>query len=482
MALGDNLRLRLGAMALALLPAVSLLVLMVRPIWDVDVFWQALLGELTLANHGPLATEPFAVLHLGEPLPAVAWLGQVVMALVLQALGWTGLRLVDALCWLGGFWAAAWAARRAGASRGGTAIALAFALASALPTASLRPQSFAALCFGGLILLSGLAGPAWRRLLLSAPLLVLWQNLHPSVSIAGVWAGVLAAMGWTCFLLRRASPPPWEETALAGLALAAMFLTPDGFGILMVSAANAASSKTMGVSEWLPLWVPINREFAGPLLALAAAQVFLIVGSGRWNRREAAPPLALLLLSLVAYRFVLFWAIAMIPAVARSLAIEREVPAPRWLMPLALLGAVAIVPLALPTRFASFIPLDQIAGLRRAGIRGTIYNHFAWGGALVDAGYPDWHVAFDGRFYRYSSDEWSVAKQIGREPGGLALALSTYHPAAFVIDPLWDSQLIAELRAPGSGWKPLVVDPTVAIFVPDQTGQPQRRPAAISSK
>src|ERR1700760_5200201 len=66
---------------LALVPAALLLVLLRRPVWDPDIFWQLKLGELILGSGGPLASEPFAALHIGEPLPAVAWAGQGGIAL-----------------------------------------------------------------------------------------------------------------------------------------------------------------------------------------------------------------------------------------------------------------------------------------------------------------------------------------------------------------------------------------------------------------
>src|SRR3546814_5999997 len=56
---------------LALVPAAMLLSLLLRRVWDVDIFWQLKLGELILARHGPVRTEPFSALHLGEPLTTI---------------------------------------------------------------------------------------------------------------------------------------------------------------------------------------------------------------------------------------------------------------------------------------------------------------------------------------------------------------------------------------------------------------------------
>ena len=65
-----------------LVPALLLFLLLLRPVFDTDIFWQLKLGELILAARHPLAIEPFAATHLGEPLPAVAWLRCVAILLL----------------------------------------------------------------------------------------------------------------------------------------------------------------------------------------------------------------------------------------------------------------------------------------------------------------------------------------------------------------------------------------------------------------
>src|SRR3984957_13457230 len=127
---------------LALVPAAILLVLLLRQVWDVDIFWQLKLGELILERGGPLPGVPFAALQIGEPLPAVAWAGQAAMALARRIGGWDFLRVFDAACWLRGLGPFAAACRLRGAPLLAVAIALSLAFLAALPTASIRPQSF----------------------------------------------------------------------------------------------------------------------------------------------------------------------------------------------------------------------------------------------------------------------------------------------------------------------------------------------------
>ena len=83
----------LGPAALVFIVVISLLLLIERPVWDVDIFWQLRLGELILARGGPVPTEPFAARHLGEHLPSLAWAGQAFYAALRQVGGWSLLRM-----------------------------------------------------------------------------------------------------------------------------------------------------------------------------------------------------------------------------------------------------------------------------------------------------------------------------------------------------------------------------------------------------
>lgn len=456
----------LGPAALVFVAVISLLLLIERPVWDVDVFWQLRLGELILAHRAPLTAEPFAATHVGEHLPSLAWAGQALYGALRLIGGWSLLRTVDALCWLGGFWAAGWAARQRGASALGLSMALALGLIAALPQASLRPQSLAVLCFGLLIALTFSRLRAPIRLGLAAVLLLVWQNLHPSVAIAVIWLGALAALRWAEALRRRARPLPWTESLLVVLAALAMALTPEGIGIFAVSATNSAASRAIGVSEWLPLWNPVNRQVAVPILVVAGLAAWLVRRSGRYALDELIPALALFALTLLGYRFVLFWAVAMVPAIARAV----PAPRPEARLPLAVrtapLAVAILLGVVLPTRFDPALPLAAVERLRATGLRGTIYAHFPWGGPLIDAGWPNWRVAYDGRYYRYTRAEWDAYGAATRGELPLAAIEARWHPAAFLLDPDWNAPLIAALRADHARWRELAGQGPAVAFVP----------------
>ena len=451
-------------------PALLLFLLLLRPVFDSDIFWQLKLGELILAAHHPIATEPFAASHLGEPLPAVAWLGQAIMAAVRLAGGWPGLRVFDALVWLGGFLAAGEAARRLGADPLAIAMALALGFALALPAASIRPQSFAGLGFGALLVLLHTPRSLIRTAAIGAGLLVVWQNLHPSVSLATVILAATAASGWIGARLNWWSFDARPPALLAAIAAAAMFATPDGFSIMAISARNAAASVANGASEWFPVWALGNRGFLPSFAAMALVAIVIVWrGRARLGPLDVIPALILLVLSAGAVRFVFFLGIALILPLALALKPSEKrtkLPARVILLILAGLASIALLTSTIrSTRFAQTVPRQCLAALKATGVRGTIYAHAAWGGPVIDAGYPAWQVAYDGRYYRYSPEEWARYHAASAGEVRLDWLNRTYRPAAFVLDPARDGGLITLLHASPAAWRELRATPSCSAFV-----------------
>ena len=456
--------------ALVLVPALLLFLLLLRPVFDVDIFWQLKLGELILAARQPLATEPFAATHLGEPLPAVAWLGQAIMASVRLAWGWTGLRVFDALLWLGGFLAAGAAARRRGADPLAVAMALALGFALALPAASIRPQSFAGLGFGLLLLLLHTPGSLPIKALLGAILLVIWQNLHPSVSLAAAVLATTTASGWIGARLRWWSFDARLPTMLTLIAAAAMFATPDGASIIATSRHNTASSIANGASEWFAVWAPVNRGFLAGFAGVTLVACLVVWrGRARIAPLDFIPALILLVLSAGAVRFVFFFGIALVVPLALALMPGGGRPERSWRTALltfaALAFAVALSVAARPTRLAESLPRQCLGALKASGASGTIYAHSAWGGPVIDAGFPAWRVAFDGRYYRYTPKEWARYHAAARGKVRLDWLDKTYRPAAWLLEPRRDAGLIALLRQSPANWRELSAQSGCTAFV-----------------
>ena len=381
------------------------LVLQFRPIHDVDVFLQVRLGGMTLDRGWPTTTEPFAAKHLGEPLVPLAWLGQAVFAAVHRLGGWAGLQTFDALVWAGGLIAATCARPRVSIFAVLGAVGLAFLVA--LPYASLRPQSFAVLAFGLVV-----AGSAKGRIRWLLPgVLVLWQNLHPSVSVAAIGAGGAFIAGLIAAKMRGRAVP-WGELGLAIAAGVAVVCTPAGFGVVGAAAKNAEICRALEVAEWLPAWDPANHRTAIPGLGALLLTLWLARRNAhRVAAEDVGRALALGVMTLFAYRFAVFWAVAMIPvwmALLSDDTIEHSPTRTARLFGLTALAVALVLPVAVGRRlFAEYVPVVGIERLARVDVHGPIYCHPKLGGPLIGLGRPDWTVTLDGRYYVYTTSEWA---------------------------------------------------------------------------
>jgi hypothetical protein len=451
-----------------------LLFLQFRPIHDVDIFWQVRLGELTLQRGELIAREPFSAAHADEPMPQLYWLSQIFYALIHRLGGWQLLHGIDAAIWAGGFLAVGLGIRRDEAVEAALAVALVLGFMAALPFASLRPQSWGVLCFGLLLSLTRSRLKLWMKAALGFPLLVVWQNLHPSVLIAGLALGPISAVGWVLHF-RRGDDSPWGETILAGLSVIAAVLTPVGTDIFRVSADNADRCRQLVVGEWQPLWSSVNIPASiTAWLALAVTAWLLFRGGRSVRAKDLAAGLVLAAMSLLAYRFVLFWAMAMVPVWARCLSpvrIEQSVRPAGWrgfhapvLVAVALALAVLVPILVQPRLFIDYLPLEGAARLRERAGPGVVYNYPAWAGVLLSSGNPDWHVAYDGRYYRYSKTEWREQQAAAAGLVPLAEIERRWRPVAFFLRPKADDALIALVRADG-GWEEIYSDGNCVVFV-----------------
>ncbi len=456
-----------------LVPVLLVWLLLLRPVNDVDIFWQLRLGDLMLDGGHLITREPFSATHLNEPLPQLSVLAQLLLALVRRIAGWRGVQLIDALAWSGGFVAAGLAARRRGAGNLALGLALVVCIAVAFPFSGLRPQSFAVLGFGLLLLLmqhQKLRLGKWLGL--GAVLLVLWQNLHPSVSVATIYLAAHGGVGWLAWLTKR-NAPPWGETALCLIAALATFATPAGLSVLAVSLANAQMSVAMGATEWLSLLDPASRAFL-PWFAVLHGVIAVLVFQHRRtiDLADLAGATVFLAMALVSARFMLFWALALVPVVA-GLEPQDGKAAGRAANRAGLLiypaGAALALLLAIvrgPVTMDSGIPVQGIEQLKAAGIKGTIFCGFPFGGPVIDAGWPDWQVGFDGRYWRYSAAEWGLYRGILAGKADLAAITAHYRPAAWLLSAVTDPALITALRADKANWREIKADATSVVFIP----------------
>jgi hypothetical protein len=138
-----------------------------------------------------------------------------------------------------------------------------------------------------------------------------------------------------------------------------------------------------------------------------------------------------------------------------------------WGLALVALAASAVLtPLLRPTHFSDNLPLAAVARLRGTEVQGTIFTEPEFGGVLIDAGYPRWRVSLDGRYYRYSDEEWARYGEVLAGTFRLRDIERMYRPAAFVLRPSHTTALCNELDRPNSGWRRAYRDEGAAVWVP----------------
>jgi hypothetical protein len=226
-------------------------------------------------------------------------------------------------------------------------------------------------------------------------------------------------------------------------------------------------SIAIGATEWLPLWSSGNRLIAVPVLVVALLAARLVARHRQFDVVEVAIALGLGVMTFVAYRFVLFWAVAMVPVIARAVAAPAARPGRSEAVTalVSLLMVAIVTPQIAPTRFSETLPLAAMQLLRDYHLHGTVYGDLRFGGVIIDTGYPDWRVAYDGRYYRYSSEEWRAEDDINSGIVPLAEVVRKWSPAAFVLDERRNAAIAAEL-AQNQMWQRVYARDGIVVYVP----------------
>ncbi len=462
--------------------------LFLKYIHDVDMYWQLQLGQI-ISETGRLPThEPF--LHgKGEVrhIP-LCWLSQVIDYQVWSLGGWPLLQISDAALWIGAYAVVAWKLRRGGAWAWPAVLALLYGYLPAVTFASIRPQSFALLGFGLTMVLTWSELKLRKKLALAALLFAVWQNCHPSVLMAGAWLGPMTVGAFVRWLRRpngERGSPPWDLAGVSALAILASFACPEPLETFRLARTNEGMSKFLEVSEWKPLfwdalspWDQYGPEGRGTALA-ALAILALILAFRRRRLKIEEVIVALLLAALMTqmYRFAVFFGLALIPVAYRAFApAPNPSPPPpvRYWRAILLaafaiaigvcLGRFAIAHIKAPERtpldpHMDYFPVEAVARMEEIVPEGTVYCNFFWGGVVVRAGYPKWHVSHDGRYYLFTREEWEwYWAGMSQDPvGGFRVSaadiIATYRPVAFLLRKDFDDGLIAKLDEPASGWK-----------------------------
>jgi hypothetical protein len=453
-----------------------------KQIHDTDIFWQVRLGEIMLDNGRISVLDRFTYTHAGEPVPPIGWLAQIAFGALHRAGGWHLARAVHNFAFVGALFAAAATCRRDTTSPFSVVVAMTIAFICTLSNADLRPQGLGLLSFAMLLFLARSRISFAKKLLVAGPLLVVWQNMHPSV-VVGVAA--LAGLAAADFVNRRPDHgSPWEMVVLALLAMLAQFATPVGCRILDVSRANVQISRdVLHLAEWMPPWDPIVREAVEVYWVVLPVSMIAIVWF--WNRISTRDRILFMVMSaasLYAARFIVFWAVASIPLWARTIELvvpnsmfdwtrvreDRSVSTARSTFAL-IVGAAIVLGLH-PARFLPIvhpeIPLDGVGVLRsELSSAARIYNDYIWAGPLLLDGWRGWRVAVDGRLYFFDDKaQWRAIQDARAGRISLEELERSHHPDAFFLHNGPERALIDSL-ASSERWRVCYRSPTCMAFV-----------------
>jgi hypothetical protein len=365
--------------------------------------WYAFLGGDVIVHHGLPSHDTLTVWGHGRRWVDQQWLAQLA-SYGLYALG--GLRLAllaNAAIVVGTFAAAVrLAGLRGGARRDVLYVSLPGAVALGLSSSAFRPQTLVLPLFLTLswLLISDARSPS-RRVFWTIPVLVLWANLHGSVTLGVllVWLAVVCD-AWT---RRRFSA---RSVSLAVLAAASLFASPYAPHLLGYYHTVLFNGE---FAMYLPDWMPTAlRPATLAFYLLAFAAVFAIARAPRTlTAFEKTALVVLLVLAVEATRGVTWFtmfALVVLPATMRGWSLADVPPIRGRIAVVAAAAAIAAATIVVASRPSSWFAREYPTASARAAAQaaGNDRNVFANGA------FGDWllfkepslrgRMAYDARF------------------------------------------------------------------------------------
>lgn len=270
---------RLGPDALLLVVLLVLAVALVMQLpAEVNIdSWLGLVTGREVWQHGIPHHETLIAMASGHEWVDQQWLSQLISYGLYLAGGLALLGLVNVAFLMAAVGAAVFAARRRGAPFLAVLIALPLCAALIAPSREVRTQTFIFVLFVGVAsLLAADARSPSRRVYWCLPLLVLWANLHGTVTVGAI---LVALRGLTLLWERRSQLRTGAHVWRRPLALIvgaplAILVTP--YGLTMIDYYRTTllgGTLRQAVSEWQP----VTTE---PALA---AVVLLVAGIAVWS-------------------------------------------------------------------------------------------------------------------------------------------------------------------------------------------------------
>jgi tetratricopeptide (TPR) repeat protein len=472
------------------------------PMDETDLFFNLRLGEIVLATHDVPRTNLLSFTTPDARDVNLAWLFQIVLALVHRAGGIPGTVLLKTAFVVATFAVLFRVALRRGAHPAAAAAALALAAWAAEPRFVERPHlvTFLGLALTLLALERAESGRP-RALWILVPAGLFWANANSCFFLAPVTL-LLYALGARL----DGHPTDGRRAALVAAALTPLVLaTPSGLGALSYIANHLGMPTLRPLQEYRAASWPLD----GPFFFLAAALLLSALSPATRRWRHLLPVVALGALGARRIRFVAEFALLAGPIAAVTLtrvatALAARLPAVRRISAVAAVATAALqLTLTVAPRVAAvrrgervldltmepdLVPTAAIRFAENLGLRDRMYNDLEVGSYLTWEGWPRHRVFQDPRINGYpekmhaflrrtdlARTEW----QAFLDRFGVTSALVSYpdvNPRAALFDPAaWalvyrahDALVFVRRRAE---WIPLVAEHELPVtFARDGDG------------
>ncbi|MGH9502969.1 MAG: hypothetical protein ACRD20_08965 [Terriglobales bacterium] len=466
--------------------ALGLFTMAARAVTDPDVWWHLRTGQLILQNHALFHTDPYSFTRFGQPWINHEWLSEILLYGVYRLAGFGGLIVVFAVVIAAAFFLVFM--RSPGRPYLAAVVTIWGALASA-STWGVRPQMFSLLLAS--VFLTLLEASERRPSLLwwSAPLMLLWVNLHAGYPIGLVFLA-LFFLGETIEAGIRPGAWPKSVPRLKRLArafaicLGLVAVNPNGLRIYWYPFKTLSS---VAMHRFIHEWFSPNFHDPTylPLLLMLLALLAGLALSRRCPRiRNTLLLLVTIPAALRSVRHIPILVLVIIPVLAELAQTCLE----QWETPQLLrrslsgslsrtlvINALVLVTFAAFTVYrvrsvvstqaeaeASHFPAAAAAFLQKEHPPGPMMNYYNWGGYFIWKLYPEYRVFIDGRADIYGDAfiiEFAACYYLTDDWGK---SLEKWGIQTLVLPP--DAPVVTALRS-SAKWKQIYADSQAAILI-----------------
>lgn len=430
------------ALFLAVLAGAAVLSLILVPADLNQDGWLALVAGRDIAAHGIPQHDTLAIMSHGARWVDQQWLAQLVIYELYRVGGLALYSIVYVALSVAGLAMALAAARELGGSERHRLGALSLAgLLYFFASIQIRTQGFAYPLFAGTLWLLARAGRSEsRRVYLVFPLLIVWANLHGSVTVGVALATIYGATLLLEDIIDARRRTSWPHIRLRTVAflvgpVLCLLVTPYGLAIATYyrhTLLNPAFSQL--VSEWRP--VTSTPLVAVPFFALLAGVIWVFGRSAR--RTPLLHHLALLVLALasvLALRSVVWFALGVIvlapaamgtasrprPSSKRRTGLNLSLAGASLAVVLATLAVTAAKPISWFTRDYDLRAAREVASIVKSHPGAEVYAAERFGDWLLwEEPTLAGHIAYDVRFELLTDRQLRAIAAVGHEPSVLA--------------------------------------------------------------